>query len=221
MNRKNKTAILFFAFFIAFWMTACTSKEAVLLEEEEMVLAEESSEEINTEETAAQTEGRTTGNEGDSMKQVAESTLFIHMCGAVKTAGVYELAEGSRVYDAVLAAGGFTEDAYQSYVNLAMPLEDGMKVEIPTWEETESLAEIESAGVAVSETTEDANRLINLNTASKEELCTLSGIGESRADAVIEYREKNGGFSKIEDIMNVEGIKEGMFSRLKDKICVK
>ena len=114
MNRKNKTAILFFAFFIAFWMTACTSKEAVLLEEEEMVLAEESSEEINTEETAAQTEGRTTGNEGDSMKQVAESTLFIHMCGAVKTAGVYELAEGSRVYDAVLAAGGFTEDCYRA-----------------------------------------------------------------------------------------------------------
>ena len=143
----------------------------------------------------------------------AEETTFIyvHVCGAVKQPGVVMLAEGSRALDAVDAAGGFTLDAMQDYVNLAAVVLDGEKLYIPTQEETKDFVV----------KTEPEDGLINLNTADKSLLCTLPGIGESRATQIIAYREANGRFKSIEEIMKVAGIKESTFSKLKNLITVK
>lgn len=202
MNKKIFDKIRFFIFLIglAMSMAACSGKEAVLLEDSDLV-REQGLDEEKTGFPAA---------EKESAKQVEESTLFVHICGEVEKPGVYELPEGSRVYEAVEEAGGFTEDAAADYVNLAQILEDGWKIEIPSKEgQTEVFAGIADDG------------RVDINTAAKEELLTLPGIGESRAESIIAYREKSGGFSRIEDIMKVEGIKEGMFAKMKDKICVR
>lgn len=149
---------------------------------------------------------------------------YVHICGEVKRPGVYKLAAGSRVYEAVELAGGFCESAAQGYVNQAALLEDGMKIVIPSeldlpkdWELTQKDAGIypkaDEAGTK--------EQKVNLNTASIEQLCTLPGIGESRAKSIIAYREAHGGFDSPEEIMQVEGIKEGAYSKIKDKISIK
>ena len=152
--------------------------------------------------------------------------VFVHICGEVVKPGVYELPEGSRIFDAVEAAGGFTQDASESYVNLAQVLEDGWKVEIPGAGAVCNAGPGNMAGITGNTADMGGNAgagdgLVDINTATKQELCTLPGVGESRAESIISYRERNGGFERIEDIMKVEGIKEGMFSKMKDKICVR
>ena len=184
------------------------SRETVVLDAEDLVLLEETGGN-----EAEENKGKGSGEEPEAAEErVEESTLFVHICGEVAEPGVYELPEGSRIYEAVEAAGGFTEAAEPGCVNLAQVLEDGRQVEIP---DRESAAEIKQQEAAAD------HGLVDINTAGKPELCTLPGIGESRAESIIAYREKNGGFARIEDIMKVEGIKEGMFARIKDKICVR
>lgn len=145
-------------------------------------------------------------------------TLYVHLCGAVASPGVYQLAEGSRLYEAVELAGGLTEDADATCFNLARPLSDGEQIVALTREETARMQE-EGKGTAV-QTPDTASGLVNINTASVPELTTVSGIGESRAQAIVAYREKNGSFRCVEDIKKVDGIKEGLFSKIKDKITV-
>lgn len=137
--------------------------------------------------------------------------LYVYVCGAVKNPGVYPLPTGARVYEAVEAAGGFQEDAGQVAVNLAQMLSDGQQVYIPTAEEEE---------VIVRQEEEKQAGLININTADSDKLQELPGIGKSRADAIILYRENNGLFQSIEDIMNVSGIKSSVFERIKEYITV-
>ena len=137
----------------------------------------------------------------------------------------YELPYGSRVFDAVEAADGLCEDASDSSVNMALLLEDGWKIVIPTIDEinlSENTNPANTGGIYTDTNSKekDNTKLVNINTATKEELCSLPGIGDSRAESIVAYREKNNGFSSIEDIMKVEGIKDGMFSKMKDKICV-
>lgn len=182
--------------------------------------------------------------------------IYVHVCGAVMSPGVYELAAGSRVYEAVQAAGGFAEQADDSYVNQAQELPDGVKLVIPTKEEAESVrqaagegkseGQVSSAGEEQADSgiqigitaqgsagtiegaagTETESALtddgkVNINTASAEELCQIPGIGATRAAAVISYRERHGSFQSPEDIMNVSGIKEGTYEKIKDSISVK
>lgn len=139
-----------------------------------------------------------------------EKRLTVYVCGAVQHPGVYELAEGSRVYEALALAGGVTDEALPTAVNQAQPLTDGEMIEILTVDqamEHETAQEAESDG------------RVNINTADAEELKTLPGIGEAKAASIIAYREKNGAFAAIEDIKNIEGIKDGVFAKLED--CIK
>lgn len=152
--------------------------------------------------------------------------LYVYMCGAVANPGVYQLREGSRLYEAVEMAGGLTEDADETCFNLARQLSDGEQIVVLTHEETARLMEegkyIPGQGNADAavQTPDTSSGLVNINTASVSELTTVSGIGESRAQAIIAYREKNGGFRCIEDIKKVDGIKDGLFFRIKDQITV-
>lgn len=150
--------------------------------------------------------------------EVEESGLiYVHVCGAVEVPGVYELPAGSRVYEAVQAAGGFVENAEKNYVNQAQTLADGAKLVIPTLEEAAAIEDVEAFG---EETAKKAGGRININTATKQELCGIPGVGETRAAAIISYRESHGSFAKPEDIMKVSGIKEGMYDKIKESICV-
>ena len=145
-----------------------------------------------------------------------KETLWIYVCGAVNPPGVYELPAGSRVYHAVQAAGGMLANAESRAVNQAEELSDGQQITIPTVEETqEGIPSEESAQTGIS-----ADGKININTASLEELCTLTGIGETRAQAIMEYREQNGGFHSIEELMNIDGIKEKIFEKLRGEVTV-
>lgn len=144
--------------------------------------------------------------------QDGNSVIYVHVCGAVNAPGVVMLPEGSRGQDALDAAGGFTPDASEDFINLAELLTDGMQLYFPTREEAESLQESER---------EEKSNLININTAGVELLCTLPGIGEARAKAIVEYRESKGNFETIEDIMQVSGIKDSAFGKIKDLITVK
>ena len=157
------------------------------------------------------------------------SVIAVHVCGAVTTDGVYELAAGARVKDAVAAAGGFSPDADRSFVNQAAYLTDGMRLKIPTAEETASLAEGATGSLLSDELvpeavtvmqTENMTHLVNINTATAAELCTLNGVGEARAAEIIRHRETHGAFTRIEDLMQVTGIKEKLFEKIRDAITV-
>ena len=153
--------------------------------------------------------------ESQAVETEENELLYIYVCGEVNNPGVYTLAEGSRVCDLFEIAGGLTEDASSDYWNQARLLVDGEMLYVPTKEE--------AATRQNSETTSDANDTngkINLNTATKDQLMEIPGIGESKANAIIAYREEHGGFSSIEEVMNIEGIKEGVFSKMKEYIVV-
>ena len=159
-------------------------------------------------------------------------SFVVYVSGYVNNPGVYELSAGSRVIDAIDAAGGYSKEAYDNYLNLASLIADGQMIYVPSEEEVES-GSIERGvasgadGSGVGGVTggngggnsSGSGALVNINQASKEELMTLPGIGESKADKIIAYREENGRFSTPEGIMEISGIKDGLYNKIKDKIC--
>lgn len=180
--------------------------------------------------------GSTDRTELSDASSEEEKTLVVHICGAVSAPGVYELPAGSRIIDAVEAGGGFLPEAEEACCNLAEEIVDGCQIYIMTKSEscadgqTEKKAGIQTSPDSDMQTTDRnvrsnsatalENGLVNLNTADVAALMTLPGIGESRAKAIISYREQHGAFAQIEDIMKISGIKQAAFSKIKDKITV-
>ena len=189
--------------------------------------------------------------EEGAVMETQPEIIFVDVCGAVVNPGVFELEAGSRVFQAIEAAGGYLPEAAQTCINRAGVLADGQQLYILTQEEMEqqgispaemanasgntgSLPDIQSgdsAGAGLGST--DAAQMtsssgasgqqdnrVNINTADETQLTTLTGIGATRAQAIIAYREENGPFAAIEEIMNVQGIKEGTFAKIKDEIVV-
>lgn len=149
------------------------------------------------------------------------SAIYVYVCGAVQTPGVYELQDGMRVYEAVAAAGGFREDADTEWLNQAASVQDGQKLYVYTREETQALAADASQIADGDRGFQDAeNGKVDLNTASKELLMTLPGIGEARAEAILAYRSEHGRFTSIEEIQNISGIKAALFEKIREKIMV-
>lgn len=154
------------------------------------------------------------GSEPVSIQIPEESTtshIFVYVCGYVNNPGVYELTEGSRMFEAVEMAGGVCADGCIQYMEMAANLYDGQRVYVPSVEEAQKRlvsADNETSG------------LTNLNTATKSQLMELPGVGEAKAEAIIAYRNEYGNFKAIEDVMKISGIKEAAFSKMKDYICV-
>jgi competence protein ComEA len=191
-------------------------------------------------------QGETTQEKSEEIKQgeTAEEnqTIFVYVCGKVKKPGVYELSEDSRLSDFIKAAGGFTKKAAREYLNLALKAEDGQKLYVPSKKEVAAMKKDAGKISLETETLEetsgnkegstDSNKAesnendgnetdsekVNINTAGKEELMTLSGIGEAKADAIIAYREANGAFHSTEEIMQISGIKEGIYQKISNDI---
>ncbi len=176
------------------------------------------------------------GSEAVSDKEMQQAMIYVDVCGAVANPGVFQLAAGSRVFQAIEAAGGYLPEAALTCVNRAGVLTDGQQLYILTQEEMErqGLDPAEMSGASDGQMNGSAgtgqntgmnaqvqqDSRININTADEAQLTTLTGIGATRAQAIIAYREENGPFAAIEDIMNVQGIKEGTFAKIKDEIVV-
>lgn len=188
---KISYKIRLFIFLLLLFLSACGTKQ----EQDTLMSLFDKQQEVLSEET----------------ELITGQNVFVYICGEVVSPGVYEVPAESRIWDVLLAAGGFTEEAAAESINLAKKVEDGMQITVPSLSEEEERkqeAERKAAG------------LVNLNTASKEELCTIPGIGESRAEAILAYRNAQGGFSSVEEIMQVDGIKEGLYAKIQDKIYV-
>ena len=170
---------------------------------------------------------------GEESPNVGTGRIFVHVCGAVRREGVYELSPDARVVDAIRAAGGCTKKAASFGINQAEALKDGVQVYVPTKAEIKketngvgSLASFGTEGVRTGLSSQGPNSgeggdaLININLATKEELMKLNGVGEAKAELIITYRQAKGGFKDIKDIMKIKGIKQKFFDKIKDKICI-
>ena len=159
----------------------------------------------------------------DTYNNDFDKEVCVYICGCVNNPGVYTLNNDDRLVHAVDAAGGVTKEAAVDVINLAMPVSDGMKIYVPSVDEVNSgnykVQSLIEEGTTDGSGSNDGGK-VNINTADSNELMTLSGIGSSRADAIIAYRQENGYFQKIEDIMNVSGIKNSLFERIRDYITV-
>lgn len=244
-NRKSDCGIwkILLLIFAGMILTGCSKREELFPKDMDLSVSEE--ENVSGELSVKEKEPLVTEPlKEENPTEVTEATeipqkIFVDVCGAVVSPGVYEIPEGSRVFQAVEAAGGYLPKAAQDYLNKAKSLTDGQQIYIPTLDEVEEgLSDIQAKLPQVSDLSEAASddadqekeadgtagsegqmeERINLNTADAALLSTLSGIGASKAEAIIAYRQEHGGFASIEEIMNVEGIKEGTFSKIKDKI---
>jgi len=150
----------------------------------------------------------------ETSETAVEGNIFIYICGAVNAPGVYELPSGSRVFEAVEAAGGLSAEADTRSLNQAELLTDGEQITVYTvWE-------VSASGAAGEPGVNEDDGLVNINTADVSELMTLPGIGEARAGAIIAYRERHGAFETAQDICNVTGIKEKLYARIENLIKV-
>lgn len=213
--RRKPGMVLIILTMMTFVLSGCQSDEItgdeVTLEEEALQEGKGSGEEQADGESQEQREGAGKEQTG----RTDEGKIWVYVCGQVASPGVYELPEESRIYEAVESAGGILEQGAAESVNLAEKASDGQRIYIPSKEEAAAMpAETPDEGSSGGMNDER----VNLNTADKEELMTLTGIGETRAEAILTYREENGSFHSPEDIMNVQGIKEGIYEKIKEQI---
>lgn len=145
--------------------------------------------------------------------------IAVDVSGAVHKPGVYFLDQGCRVEDAITAAGGFLPEAYTESINLAAPLSDGSKVLVPLFRNPDSQTENDLLNTTHPPPAQSAFP-ININTASKETLMQLPGIGEVKAQAIIDFRNQNGPFTALEQIQEVSGIGPATFEKLKELITI-
>ena len=147
-------------------------------------------------------------------KSSSKETIYVYVCGEVKHPGVYRFSKDERIVSAVKAAGGLTKKASAESINQAEKMKDGQPITIRSKKQTAKNEGSDSKAV------QSSSGKININTAGVKELMTLSGIGEAKASDIISYREEHGPFSDISDIMKIQGIKEGIYHKIKDKITI-
>lgn len=159
-------------------------------------------------------------NNIQNVNEQEDTKITVYVSGEVNTPGLVQLSSDSRVADAIKACGDFTPLADKTKINLAQKVTDGMQIQVnskePIGTSNEKVNDINSN---ISNNDNSFSNLININTATKEELDTLPGIGPATAQKIIDYRQEHGNFSSIEDIKNVKGIGEAKFNKMQDKIC--
>ncbi len=192
----------------------------------DMCTMEESGTQVMTEPVSEAPEPEESGVDDADRMPETEAKCYVYVCGAVLSPGVYEVGSDARIVDAIEMADGFSDDADRDYLNLAGMICDGMKIYVPTEKEVRDGYDEVPVAVTTTDTQnpnpagDSVNAKININTADETELMKLNGVGKSRAGDIIEYRNTHGKFEKIEDIMLVPGIKDGMYGKIKDDIEV-
>lgn len=210
---KDITKVIFILMLCAS-LAGCAGREApggdlLLSETEDVEKAQESS--------GSMTEDTDGAEQGNGQAGAQEPLIYVQVSGAVNEPGVYALPQGSRVFQAIELAGGVNGEADVQSMNQARPLADGEMICILTAKEAAQAAEAQEVSGGEDQPVDDGK--VNLNTATKEELMQLPGIGAAKAERILAWREENGSFAQIEDLMKIEGIKEGVFSKVED--CVK
>ena len=218
--RRRLTAVLWILVILTGCLNGCEKKEETS-GIDEISLEEDGEEASSGEEDSPEKTGEETREKGQEPEQETDA-IFVYVCGQVAAPGVYELSAGARVYQAIERAGGTLEGASPESLNLAQQAEDGQKIYVPSKEEAEAgtFPQDDSWGAA-SSSREQGGGKVNLNTASKEELMELPGIGASRAEDIIAYREEHGGFDAIDEVKHISGIKDAVFDKIKDMITVR
>lgn len=232
MRRIGSVSFIFLVLSSVMTLTGCTGRNEVVLRMEETE-SEEAQDAVPEDQGTEETFGPENAAEtGGAVEGAVPDDIYVHICGAVTEPGVYVLPSGSRVYEGIEAAGGFREDACEDFINQAGMLSDGQRLVIPTEEE---VMEAEKSGAypgrlqpeesgppetGMSVQADSPAERVNINTATEKELSGITGIGAGKAAAIVKYRQENGGFASIEDIMKVSGIKEGTFEKIKDRITV-
>lgn len=154
--------------------------------------------------------------------ELNESVIYVHICGAVVNPDVYQVEAGTRLVELIDIAGGLTPEAADEYINQAIEVEDGQRIYIPTKKELKELSVVDYVkGDNNNQEDREADKKVNINTADEAELMSLPGIGQAKAKSIIEYRKKNGSFKAVSDLMNISGIKEGLFARIENLVIVK
>lgn len=213
-DRKDKiifAGIIFLAFLVANVFSNGGFKDIFNKNEDEIVMSKPDNENLDD-----------MKNKETSSNDLSTEDKKVYISGEVINSGVYDIKDGDRLDDLVKRAGGFTEKADINAINLALRLEDQMKIYIPNIDENQNI-NADNTNLAMGEVTstnpKSSGQKININLASKEELMTLPNIGEKRAQAILDYRQENK-FTKIEDIKNVSGIGDKYFEAMKDLITV-
>lgn len=208
----QKNRILFFIVCCmsgALFLSGCGFQKEVVLEHSGYELSAE----LLSEKQAESDLSKVTAAEATE----AEDLIYVYICGQVKKPGVYQVHADDRVFVAIELAGGLTEEADVSGVNQAQKLSDGQMIYVPA--EGESVSSLENGTSQIAQEALNAG-LVNINTADLEGLMSLPGIGEGKAQSILQYRQEHGSFQSIDEIMNVNGIKEGIYKKFKDKITV-
>lgn len=218
---------------LLFGLCGCESEtdslEALLEESRMQQVAADAAEAYAGPGMAGETAGTVSIDTGDKVQgEAGEPTLWVHICGFVKNPGIYEMQPDSRMYDLLMAAGGFAEGADKNVLNLADYLKDGSQIYVPGVMSEDS--EEQSRGSALAsggenrgygETGENGREeLVNINTASQGILETLPGIGPAKAKEILAYRREKGSFASIEEIKEVAGIKDAIYEKIKSLITV-
>ncbi len=202
----KKIHIILLLYFMLWGMAGCSGQTISL---EEAILAKDQASVLSSEADKPALDIGTKGEMGETSQ--ADRVLYVYVCGAVTKPGVYTMPEGSRIVTAIEAAGGFLPEAAQESVNLAAPVYDSMQIVVPDMTEYVKVQE--------DQVSQEDGR-VNLNTATVETLCSLNGIGEAKAEAILAYREEIGSFRSIEQIKEVSGIGDSLFHQIKDKIYI-
>ena len=214
-DNLRKTAGFCLILFLLIVTAGCARKEDDGLQEISLE-AESTGESADSGADAEDTSSEEGG--APSAQEAAEKKVFVYVCGAMNAPGVYEVESDSRVFEAIELAGGVTAEAVPELIDQARTVTDGERIYVPNREEaetggTEGLG-TKAAGIL------DGKKKININTAGKDELMELTGIGEAKAESILKYREEHGSFQSIEELMQIEGIKEGVFNKIKDDITI-
>lgn len=221
-DSKKCKVVSVILFLLLFFCMGCHKKKDVLFEEEFQEIRENQNANAEKEikDTKEDTEKPNDLKKGaNEDQQDKNQKVCVYVCGAVNHPGVYCLEKGKRIADAIEMAGGLKEEAGLDCINLAEKLTDAQMIKVLTIEEAQNEKTKENTN-ADSNLKQEEKNVVNLNTATLEQLMTIPGIGQNKANSIIAYREEHGSFHTVEDIMKITGIKEGVFKKIKDYITV-
>lgn len=229
---KVRILLCFIVFCMCLILSGCRTKDTQisLSTSNEPIIDEASNDSNSTKSSDSRSDTKSSESLMGNSEVLVPEVVCVYICGQVKNPGVYELKKDARLVDAIKAAGGLKKKAAGDQVNQAKHLIDGERIYIPSKDELAEGGLVDNAAISSDVPYSDTESMgngsktngskVNINQATAEQLMTLPGIGSSKASSIILYRETNGNFKSADGIMNIDGIKEGVYNKIKDLITI-